>query len=257
MVVTIELSGVLEEALEALVAAGLYQSKSEAVRDAVRRLIESLDLREVALKAYVGAGFTFQAAAEASRAGLVELAGFFASKGIVPELGSTERGEVEAGASRLEEKSAAVLDLSALELLVYTGLAGVLVRPGVRVPRLLAPESLEPRVRLLPYSGRVRLGVPLPRWLVSVSRPRRGRPRPRRGVSLQELEAMALAASEGAVYLSCDARSRAVARSMGVDAAPLQSLALLLARRGDMTRADVVVFADRLASVPAAVALEV
>jgi Arc/MetJ-type ribon-helix-helix transcriptional regulator len=256
LVVTVELSGVLEEALEALVAAGLYQSKSEAVRDAVRRLLESLDLRDVALRAYTAAGFTFQAAAEASRAGLVELAGYFASRGVVPELGSVDRGEVTRGAELLEARGVAVVDLSALELMVYSGLAGALVRPGVRLPRLVAPASLEARVRLLPYTGRVRLGVPLPRWLVAVARPRR-RPPPRRGVSLQELEAASIAREEGAVYLSCDARSRAVARSMGVEAAPLQSLLLLLLERGDLRRGDALIYLDRLAAVPAAVAVEV
>jgi len=253
--VTVELSGVLEEALEALVAAGLYQSKSEAVRDAVRRLLESLDFREVALRAYVAAGFTFQAASEASRLGLVELAGYFASRGVAPELGSTSVEEVSSGARLLDERGAAVLDLSALELLVHSGLASALVRPGVRAPRLVAPESLEARVRLLPYAGRVRLGVPLPRWLVAVSRLPSGRPRPRRGVSLQELEAAELARAHGAVYLSCDARSRAVARSMGVEAAPLQSLALLLRERGAIGVGELALIEDRLASIPVAVAL--
>ena len=52
--VDVEISGILEEKLRRLVELGLYSSISEAVRDAVRRLLQQLDMRSLALKIFLG-----------------------------------------------------------------------------------------------------------------------------------------------------------------------------------------------------------
>lgn len=52
MTTTVEIKGILEDRLELLVKSGLYASKSEAVRDSIRHLLNELDMKELAFKLY-------------------------------------------------------------------------------------------------------------------------------------------------------------------------------------------------------------
>lgn len=52
MPTTVEIKGLIEERISLLVEAGLYASKSEVVRDGVRRLLETQDFLVIALQLY-------------------------------------------------------------------------------------------------------------------------------------------------------------------------------------------------------------
>ena len=52
MPTTIEIKGILEEKLELLVEAGLYSSKTEAIRDSIRHLLEDQDFLSIAINLY-------------------------------------------------------------------------------------------------------------------------------------------------------------------------------------------------------------
>ena len=52
MPTTVEIKGLLEERLNQLVEAGLYASRSEAIRDSIRHLLAQIDLVEVAVRLY-------------------------------------------------------------------------------------------------------------------------------------------------------------------------------------------------------------
>ncbi len=252
MVVTVELGGVLEEVLDALVAAGLYQTKTEAVRDAVRRFVESLDLRDVAFRLYRAGAVTFQYAAEVARVGFRELASYFLSRGLAPELGSVDRAEVEGGARSILESGLAVLDLSAFEALVESGLVEVAAYRGW--PEFLAPSSLSSYVHVLPYRVALVVGrAPGAGWVRVERAPVTVQQARRAGLTLQELEAVALAARGGGVLVSCDARTRALARLHGARAAPVLSLLAAYISRGLVDRGWARLALERLVGLPAAV----
>ena len=52
MPTTIEIKGILEEKLELLVEAGLYSSKTEAIRDSIRHLLEDQDFLSIAINLF-------------------------------------------------------------------------------------------------------------------------------------------------------------------------------------------------------------
>lgn len=252
MVVTVEISGVLEDVLDALVAAGLYQTKSEAVRDAVRRLVESIDLRDVAYRLYVGGGISMQYAMQVAGVGLREFAAYLVSRGAAPELGSVDSDEVAAGADAIADAGAVVVDFTALEASLLAGLAEVAAYTGR--PEVYAPSSLSGYARLVPFRSALVAGRAVGAGWLAVERASvQGAAARKLGVTLQELEAIAIAARRGAVYVSCDARSRGLARLEGVRAAPLLSLLVYYLREGLVDRGWARVALERLVSLPAAV----
>ena len=87
MTTTIEISGWLEEQLERLVEIGLYSTKSEVVRDAIRRFLETLDMPALALKLYRVKGISLGLAAEIADKTYEEMITYMITKGVIPELG--------------------------------------------------------------------------------------------------------------------------------------------------------------------------
>jgi len=100
VVTTIEISGYIEDLLEALVRAGLYSSKTEAIREAVRRLVESYDLKDLSLRAFKNGGISFQLAVDISGISMDELIWFFLSHDTPPQLGATPTKRSMRGSSR-------------------------------------------------------------------------------------------------------------------------------------------------------------
>ncbi|MCE4612748.1 MAG: type II toxin-antitoxin system ParD family antitoxin [Desulfurococcales archaeon] len=88
MVVTIELSGLLEERIRRLVDLGLYASVSEAVRDAIRRLLEDVNLRDIAVDLYLHRGATFQYATYIAGDTFESMLDYMISRGVVPYIGA-------------------------------------------------------------------------------------------------------------------------------------------------------------------------
>ncbi len=90
MVVSIDITGVLEERLRRLVDLGIYASVSEAVREAVRRLMEQINLVEIALLLYTSRDVTLQYACSFAGTDCSTLIDNFLRRGMTPLLGSSE-----------------------------------------------------------------------------------------------------------------------------------------------------------------------
>ncbi|MGC9071587.1 MAG: nuclease [Acidilobus sp.] len=226
MVTTIEISGYVEDMLEALVRAGIYSSKTEAIRDAVRRLVESFDMKEVSLKAYRGGTISFQMAVEISGVSMDELIMFFLSKDTAPGLGADSEDDVASGFSSLRETGVVVLDLSSLYAVLELNIQGLLAKFG---KRLLIPMKVQERAQalILKFSKIRGIVVSLDGIEeVRVDKNLSGFAH-KNGLSVQESQAIYVAKKAKGVLLSDDKRTRQVARARGVPAATTLSLLLL------------------------------
>lgn len=87
MPTTVEIAGDLEEKLERLILAGHYATKSEAVRDAVRHLLASYDMVEIAVSLYKQGKVSVAAAAYISGVSLRRMMDILAERGVQPALG--------------------------------------------------------------------------------------------------------------------------------------------------------------------------
>jgi len=88
LVVTVELSGLLEERVRRLVDLGLYASVSEAIRDAVRRLLEDVNLRDIAVDLYIHKSATFQYSTYIAGDTFESMLDYMLSRGVVPYIGA-------------------------------------------------------------------------------------------------------------------------------------------------------------------------
>jgi len=86
MPTTIEIKGDLEK-LAKLVLAGQYATKSEAVRDAVRHLLASIDMLDVAVSLYKRGKISVAAAAHIAGVSLKKMVAVLTERGISPRLG--------------------------------------------------------------------------------------------------------------------------------------------------------------------------
>ncbi len=94
MVVTVEISGVLEEKLRRLVELGVYSSVAEAVRDAVRNMLERLDLADIAIQLYISRDATFQYTAYFAGKTFHEMIDLMLAREIMPLLGARTSEEI-------------------------------------------------------------------------------------------------------------------------------------------------------------------
>jgi len=224
MVTTVEISGWVEEVLEYMVRAGIYNSKAEAVRDAVRRMIGSVDLREVAFRAYRDGGITYPLAVEISRAGYEELLAYFIRRGLVPELGVSDIEEAEEGAKSIALAEGVILDPSSIYTLFYTRVLPNIGNLGLTmyVPRSAAYEIklAEMRASLIHKSVTRIKGVNVLEPAVRANEHAR-----RHGMTLAEAEALLHASRKGGLLvISDDMRTRVSARLLSVPTAPVLSL---------------------------------
>jgi len=109
----IEISGLLEKQLQLLVDIGLYSSKTEAVRDAVRRLLNSVNIADVAVKIYSQGRISLAYASELAEQSIPEFFIKLLGKGIVPRLVSS-RKNVEEVVENIDKKKVLVFDVSSL-----------------------------------------------------------------------------------------------------------------------------------------------
>ena len=235
MVTTIEISGYMESALDALVLAGIYSSKTEAVRDAIRRLLDGFDMKEVAVKAYKNGAISVQLAAEISGLSLDETVWLLISKDVAPELGVRDESELSQSVSELRGRDVLVLDLTSVYSLLELGLVDVVTKLGKRV---VMPEAAKGKSQamIMKFSKLRGLLVALDGLeTVKVSR-NLGEFSRKNGITVQEAHAIYIAKKMNGVLVSDDARARRVARGVGVPSAP--TLAVLVLAR------DVGVLAD-------------
>ena len=135
MVVSVEISGVLEEKLRRLVDLGIYASVSEAVRDAVRRMLSELDLKRVALNLLVNKGCSLHYACEFSDSTCPEFIEYLLLRNITPPLGYIGNPEKPGPGERI------LLDASSLfvvfSTLAYKALEGLSDIVEIYVPSVL------------------------------------------------------------------------------------------------------------------------
>lgn len=249
MVTTIEISGYVEDVLEALVRAGIYSSKTEAIRDAVRRLVESYDMKDVSLRAYRSGSISFQLAVEISGVSMDELIWYFLSKDTAPSLGTDSEDEVTSGLGLLRETEVVVLDLSSLYAMLELNLQDYLTSFN---KKFLTPSRVQERAQalILKFSKMkglvVNLGgievIKVDKNLSAFSH--------RNGLSVQESQAIYVAKKLKGVLLSDDKRTRQVARSHGVGAATTLSLLLLGKETGVLDEQTYRVLVSRLGAIP-------
>jgi len=216
LVVSVEISGVLEERLRRLVDLGIYATVAEAVREAVREFLERLDLREIALSLYRSRGASFQYASEFAGETYELMIDYFLSRGVLPAIGALSREDVA-----VLEPGEYVLDGLTVYVAYKTGLVELMRRLGGLGYRFLAPRDLEGVVLVMEakrlHRGLSRAGV----VEYFAAKPLRDS-----GDLISEQEAVSLgyAKSRGRILLSDDARTREYARGRGVRALSLASI---------------------------------
>ena len=87
MVVSVDISGILEERLRKLVELGIYASVSEAVRDAVRRLMEEIDLMQIGINIYINNNITLEYLCDFTGEPCNKVIGALLENGVLPLLG--------------------------------------------------------------------------------------------------------------------------------------------------------------------------
>ena len=219
MPVSVEISGLLERRLRRLVDLGLYSSVSEAVRDAVRMLLERLDLKALALDLYLSREVSLAYAAEFSGETIESLVDYMISRGVTPAIGALDDGDV----GTLE--GPILVD----PLTVYVMYKSYLVDLAVKLRevglRFYTPSNLLPQIQVL-EAVRARRGLNTRSFMelveVSVSEEESyGR------ILVTPLERAVLeyARREGLTVLSDDVRVRGLARRF--DVRSLSSLSII------------------------------
>ncbi|MEB2835967.1 MAG: ribbon-helix-helix domain-containing protein [Desulfurococcales archaeon] len=216
MVVSVEISGILEERLRRLVDLGIYATVAEAVREAVRDFLRKVDLKDIAFNLYVSRGASFQYVAEFTGETFDALIDYFISRGVIPLIGVSTREDLV-----ILEPGPYVLDGLTVYVAYKAGLVDAMVELRELGYRFIAPRSVEGLVELL-EAKRLAQGL-LEAGVVEFMQAKPSRA-PSDLVSAQEASAVALARSRGFVLLSDDSRTRGYARSRGVRAYSLASL---------------------------------
>ena len=106
MPTTVEIKGELEDKLERLLLAGLYRSKSEAVRDAIRHLLKEYDDEEIAVSLYRQGKVSIAKAAEIAGVSFSKMKEILAESGVSPRLGVESSEELKRDYDRLKRSVA-------------------------------------------------------------------------------------------------------------------------------------------------------
>ncbi|MEB3760687.1 MAG: type II toxin-antitoxin system ParD family antitoxin [Desulfurococcales archaeon] len=145
MVVSVDITGVLEERLRRLVELGLYASVAEAVREGVRRLLSTIDLKEIALKLYIEKNVTLNYICEFSSTSCTEIIDYLLEKEVLPLLGSTEVKDKPI----IREQDNIIIDPSALYVLYNSRLSGFVSMLRELGYVILVPRSLKSYLEVL------------------------------------------------------------------------------------------------------------
>ncbi|MCE4601212.1 MAG: type II toxin-antitoxin system ParD family antitoxin [Desulfurococcales archaeon] len=142
MVVSVEISGVLEHKLRRLVDLGIYASVSEAVRDAVRRMLSSMDLRRIALNFYVTKGSSLAYACEFAETTCPKFIDYLLVNGVTPGLGwQGDVPDVDSSGTYLIDSISIFVIFNTLLYNIFHGVGNVI--------ELYIPESLAHYYRLM------------------------------------------------------------------------------------------------------------
>lgn len=210
MVVSVEISGALERKLRRLVELGVYASVAEAVRDAVRRMLDSMDLRSLALELYTSRDASLHYVTEFAGETFQGMIDYMVSRGVTPLIGAMEAGDAEP-----IEGGEALVDVLTLYVIYKSRLGDVVASLSDGGLRLSAPRQAESLSHIL-VAERIRRGLPIPPRVefVDVGEGEEGVGR----YLLTPLETgvIGYARREGLPLVTDDYRVRLAARSLGV-----------------------------------------
>jgi Arc/MetJ-type ribon-helix-helix transcriptional regulator len=210
VVLSVEISGILEERLRRLVDLGVYASVAEAVREAVRLFLKNLDLKKIAMDMYVKRRASFQYATEFADETYDVMIDYMLSRGVMPLIGA-----IKAEDSPPLYPGTYILDSLTLYTIYKSGLVDLLKILKKKGYRFLALSDLGPMVDVL-EARRLARGLSYSGVIEFVSHKAS---RERKGLySINEIMTIDYASRNGARMLSDDARTRELARGLGVEA---------------------------------------
>lgn len=211
MVVSVEIGGVLERKLRRLAELGLYASVAEAVREAVRQMLQNIDLRRLALDLYINKGSTLHYAAEFADETFKGFIDYMLGKGVTPSIGGILPEDF-----RSVDGENLVVDALTTFTMYTSDIASI--AGGLKGSVTVAiPRAIEAQVHLLD-AWRIRRGFqPVGHVEFVDVRVRDEEPR---DMLMTPLEASIIgyAEKEGLALLTDDYRLRLAARSLGVRA---------------------------------------
>ncbi len=210
MVLTVEISGILEERLRRLVDLGVYASVAEAVREAVRDFLKELDLRRLALDMYVKKRASFQYVTEFADETYDTMIDYMLSRNILPVIGALKAEEAPP-----LYPGTYILDSLSIYVVYKSGLVDLMRRLRSKGYRFLALESLSGTIEVL-EARRIAQGLSFSNVIETVSFKNF---RERKGLySLNELATLEYASRNKIRVLSDDIRTRELANNMNVEA---------------------------------------
>ncbi|OYT60149.1 MAG: hypothetical protein B6U75_02370 [Desulfurococcales archaeon ex4484_217_1] len=113
MTTVIEISGLLEKQLQLLVDIGLYSSKTEAVRDAIRRLLNAVNIADIAVNIYAQGKISLAYASELAEQSIPDFFIKLLGKGIAPKLINVSR-DIDEVVENMNKRKTVVFDVSSL-----------------------------------------------------------------------------------------------------------------------------------------------
>ena len=242
--VEVELGGILEEKLRRLVELGLYSSLSEAVRDAIRRLLEHLDLRSIALKLYLNTNASFQYVTEFAEMSYDDMIEFLMSRGIVPLLGIVSDRDT----ASLDPSREYVLDPFTLYTMYRADMYKFLEVLVDRDYVFLAPSSISSWAEAI-FFKRLTRYLEHHDILKFFNVDRVEVPGFKAKLTLHEQYAIFYATKhKNCILLSDDVRTREYARSLGVSS--LSSISVLYTLREEFKREELEDVIYRLKAIP-------
>ena len=236
--VDIELTGILEEKLRRLVELGLYSSLSEAVRDAVRKLLKEIDLREISLKLYVNDKTSFQYAAYFAGLSFPEMSDYMVSRGIIPLVGVNNVDYLK----RMTPDNIYIVDPLTIYLIYTYNIQQYFEKLAQDGYQFLAPISAETLLETIMYP-RLYYSVNLRGIIKFIEKPKRVYISPKVKITLHEAIALAYAkSSKKIIYMTEDMRTRLIANEYGVDTCSLLSILLTLRNEIEDDKLRTIVF---------------
>ena len=222
MVVSVEISGVLEEKLRRLVELGIYASVSEAVRDAVRNMLASLDLKRIAANLYLTRGSSLHYACHFAETPCTAFIDYLLINGYTPGLGYLETPP------EISENEIYILDPSSAYVIYSSILSRVidqLVNLEVRVPNILWNYYSLLRARAM------RINSKLTRTLPIIEIPEKKPPQSLL-VTIQEYSIIKYAEKVNVTIVSDDLYIQRIMKDSGISFIPSISFVIYAYRKG-------------------------
>lgn len=242
MVVSIEISGPYEERLRRLVELGVYASVAEAVRDAIRKLMNEIDMKKIGLNLYIRKGSSLMYYCELAGEPCASIIEYMLVNDVAPRLGAEASEDLEAP----PVGSLLLFDPSSL-LVTYTTLAWKALEKLAGSYRLAILESIEPFERVY-FSLAARRGMN-PKLEFETIKAKVKNPPSRLLLTQDEYTLIQYASgSNGVVLVIDDTYVRRIARQSGAQTTTSIALVLEAARKGLLSRIEVedIVYSLRL-----------